>query len=409
MHRFLRVMGGLAGLVAIGILLAALALTFGGQFGARGQPQVAQQPYPPPQTPTPGAYPPPGTPAPTPTPFPTAIPETPPTPPQQIPRPTEIVLTPVPPEVTDALTQPTQITTRPASRSELAVDGNYVVWRSYEDGQTNIVAYNLATGEEQRISSLPGGKGAPSIDGQYVVWDEGYVTDNDEVVSEIRAYNLAEHEERVLGSGTRPGISGQIVVWYDPWGDPDHPTVIHNLAGGEQYRLATVRGGGAEISGNWIAYGLPFWSSPTSSTAGSIAELHAYNLQTGEDVRLGRFRSRNDASQGHEFAISDELVIWKGVRETPEQGLVHVYDLNTHQERVLTDPPSFDRPHLAQGILLAGAQAYNVDRGTKARIFRSGLQYRLDSLAHDGHTVAWTAGPNRYEMQVYVAQFRRLP
>lgn len=59
MRRALRVMGSLAGLVAVGVLLAVVALT----FSARGQPQVAQQPYPPPQTPTMPAPSPPGTPS----------------------------------------------------------------------------------------------------------------------------------------------------------------------------------------------------------------------------------------------------------------------------------------------------------------------------------------------------------
>ncbi len=59
MRRALRVMGSLAGLVAVGVLLVAIALT----FSARGQPQMAQQPYPPPQTPTMPAPSPPGTPS----------------------------------------------------------------------------------------------------------------------------------------------------------------------------------------------------------------------------------------------------------------------------------------------------------------------------------------------------------
>ncbi len=234
-----RLLSHLAGFVAIGILLAVLTLT----FRARGHPQVAQQPYPLPQTPTSGPYPPPATPMPTFTPPPTRTPGGPPTPPPPPPRPTDVVLpTPIPPEVTDALTQPIQITTRPAPRDQLDLDGNYVVWRSYENGQTNIVAYNLAANKEQVVSNSPWGKGSPRVDGRYVVWLETYVNASNEYITEIHAYNLSTQQEMILGRGIRPDISGQIVVWYDPWHEPDHPTVIYNLSTAQQSSSRCTRG-----------------------------------------------------------------------------------------------------------------------------------------------------------------------
>lgn len=82
----------------------------------------------------------------------------------------DIVVTVVPPEIApDVLIEPTLITKHPAPRSELAVDGNYVVWRSYEDGQTNVVAYNVITKDERRLSSLSGGKASLRVSGNYVV------------------------------------------------------------------------------------------------------------------------------------------------------------------------------------------------------------------------------------------------
>ena len=50
------------------------------------------------------------------------------------------------------LTEPLVITRGSAPRGELAVDGNYVVWISYEDSQTNVVAYDLRTGEERQLT-----------------------------------------------------------------------------------------------------------------------------------------------------------------------------------------------------------------------------------------------------------------
>jgi beta propeller repeat protein len=415
MYRFLKVMGSLAGLAAIGILLAALALTFGGQFGARGQPQVAQQPYPPPQTPTPGPYPPPGTPAPTFTPFPTVTPGgIPPTPPPT-PSPIEIVLTPVPPEVTDALTQPIQITTRPAPRSELAVDGNYVVWRSYEDNQTNIAAYNLATSEERRISSLPGGKSGLTVSGRYVVWAESMDL-GDRHVTVLRAYDLVGQQEIQIGPDEQPGdypdVSGHTVVWSD-WrhynNDREVDLYGYDLQRGEEFPVV-VRPGihlFPRVDGNWAIY--LYWP-PGASLGGrfpSQPTLRVHHLRTGEDIALGPAYYRNDASCCRSHTISGQRVVWLG-----SNGQLHLYDLATRQERILPEPQRFDPSLALHGNMLhTGSRVYNVETGAMLTLFQSFRLERpsqVDEVATDGQTVAWIFDAGG-EGRVYVARFRRLP
>lgn len=418
MRRFLRVIGSLAGLAAIGALLTALALTFSGQLGSRGQPQVVQQPYPPPQTPTPGPYPPPGTPAPTLTPFPTVTPGgIPPTPPPT-PSPIEIVLTPVPPEVTDALTQPIQITTRPASRSELAVDGNYVVWRSYEDNQTNIVAYNLATGEERRISSLPGGKSSLAVSGRYVVWEE---TIQETFAHVIRVYDLARQEERQISSGDgynhSPDISGHIVVWNDRrhWtNDQEQDIYGYDLQRNEEFPV--VVGPGRHMfprtSGDWVIY----LDWPPEAPLGGLSSqptLRAHHLPSGEDIELGPAYYRNDASCCEGHTISGHRVVWSTGRE------LHRYNLDTRQERTLPDEMASRAPALRGNLLLAGGRVFNVETGNMLPLFQ-GLDRTvptilaerravdIDEVATDGQTVVWTSGPRDGE-HVYIARLRRLP
>jgi len=441
MKRVLNVAGSVLGIAALVVLAAALLVTMGGP----GERPVAQEPvavdtsrgsfqpppdtptvvpYPPPQTPTvippatptPGPYPPPATPGPTftpplLTPTPPAT-ETPPTPGRPTPLATDIVLTLVPPEVTDALTQPTQITTRPAPRADLAVDGNYVVWASYEDGQTSIVAHNLATGGERRISSLPGPKSSPRMSGNYVVWEETidpFIT-NTHV---IRAYDLATGRELPVGSSESnprtPDVSGHIVVWYDfrHYQNEEEVDIYgYDLQRDEEFPVVTGPGRHLfpHIDGNWVIY--LYWP-PGASLGGrfpSQPTLRAHHLRSGEDIELGPAYYRNDASCCESHAISGHRVVWRGTdRQT------YLYDLATRQRRTLPIPWAYNELELHGNVLRTGSHdVFNVESGAMLQLFRTDIPFSVDDIATDGQTVAWVFGPGDEE-HIYVARFRRLP
>lgn len=93
MRRAVNIIGGLLGLLVLGALVVALALTFGGL--GRGAEPVSQSFQSPIETPTQPPYPPPATPTPQPTPRPTST--RPPEPPTRTPTPT---FTPAPPTPT---------------------------------------------------------------------------------------------------------------------------------------------------------------------------------------------------------------------------------------------------------------------------------------------------------------------
>ena len=436
MKKVLNFVKGALGLAA----LAAFALVLVGLFGPLSQRMpVGQQaypigtvtptapplpvtstpqPYPPPQTPTvvppatptPGPYPPPATPVPT---FTPSLPT--PTPTWPGPGPTEIVVTPVPPEVTDALTQPIQITTRPAPRLDLAVDGNYVVWGSHEEGQTNIVAYNLATGEERRISSLPGGKTSLRISGNYVVWAES-LSEPKQYKRVVRIYDLVTSSEVEVGSSGRaqgfPDISGSILVWNESRNLQD--SVETNIYGydlqrGEEFPV--VVGPGMRlfphIDGTWVIY--LYWP-PGASHGGrfpSQPTLRAHHLGSGEDIELGPAYFRNDASCCEFHTISGHRVVWMGTDTR-----LHLYDLATRQERILPEPQRFGPPlDLHDNMLQAGSRVYNVETSAMLRLFQPFNPKRpshVDEIATDGQTVAWSFDAGG-EGRIYVAHFRRLP
>lgn len=330
----------------------------------------------------------------------------------------DIVVTVVPPEIApDVLTEPMIITKRPAPRSELAVDGNYVVWRSYEDDQTNVVAYNLQTGEERRISSLPGGKSNLKISDTYVVWED-VVTTTDRVIPMVKVYDLTAGKEMTIGpenhASTHPDISNKTVVWNDGRNSRDGWVADiygYDLQKGKE--IPILVGPGLHlfprVSGDWVIYldwlpgvnpGTPYPDQPT---------LHAHSIRTGEDIDLGPVVYRNDAWSYKRHVISGHMVAWQG-----QDGATHLYDLAARRERVLTELQSYDDLVLNGRFFTVGSQLYNVATGAKLAPLRApqpvafGPAAQVGAVTTDGQTLVWGFDIGN-EGRIYVARFRRLP
>jgi hypothetical protein len=327
----------------------------------------------------------------------------------------DIVVTVVPPEIApDVLTEPTIITKRSAPRSELAVDGNYVVWQSYEDGQSNVVAYHLQTGEERCISSLPGGKSSLRISDRYVVWAETLAVP-DVYKRTIRVYDLISRKEMsVSSSGDYPDISDNRIVWNESR-NPQEPleTGIYGYDLVRNVEFPVVVGPGRHlfprISNDWVIYlnwlpgvgpGTPSPDQPT---------LHAHSIRTGEDIDLGPVAYRNDAWSYKRHVISGHMVAWQG-----PDGATHLYDLAARRERVLTELQSYDDLVLNGRFFTVGSQLYNVETGAKLAPLRApqpvafGPAAQVGAVTTDGQTLVWGFDIGN-EGRIYVARFRRLP
>jgi hypothetical protein len=332
-------------------------------------------------------------------------------------RATEAALpTPVPPEVTDALTEPVQITTRPAPRGLLAVDGDYVVWRSYEDGQTNIVAFSLKTGSERRISSLPGGKLDLKISGGFVVWTDVPRPEDTQRRQCVHVYDLITGVEREVGLSNNPqggpAISGQVVVWGESrtQGHPLEVDIYGYDLQHEQEFPVVVRPGlqaGPRISGDWVIY--LDWPSGARLT-GRLPDqptLRAHRLSTGEDVEIGQVRY-GEASSSEYYSISGQNVVWL----EPDGG-VYSYNLSTDQKRSLP-LRKLTKLDLHGSVLHAG-DIYNLDTGATLKLFqpdRSERPTAVSEVATDGQTVVWLfdgAAREPLEGRIYVARLKRVP
>ncbi len=352
MKRLLNVVGGLLGLLALGTLVVTLALAFGGlQRSAEPTSQAFQSPI--------------GT----------------PTPPRGLP--------PVP--ISNDLTEPIQLTTRPAGRWGLDADGDTAVWQERDpNGTIYIVAHDLHTHTERRLSSLPGGKRAPRVSGRYVVWVESYQGE-DRYMQEIHGYDLLREQEFVLGEGDLPDISGHRVIWNDPWTDRDSPLVLYDLSSGQIQRLIGLRGKGAYISGDWIIY-----ASHHLGTY-SQADLYAYNLVTTKQIALGSVYDPPNALANQFMAIDGSLVVWEDA-----QGQTYVYDLTRRNLSHLENPEGPIAGHFSRGVLLGFRRAFNLVDGSTFQTFlpssshpdRWGEQvpdYVIGEVVNDGETLVWTA------------------
>jgi hypothetical protein len=289
------------------------------------------------------------------------------------------------------LTEPLQLTTRPAFRGALAIDGSTVVWLEREaSGLPQIVAYDLPTHQERRLSTLPGGKASLHISGRYVVWDEAYAA-SDQFVQEVHAYDLVRGQELMLGEGELPDISGQRVVWKDSRTDPGSPLVLYDLGTRQARHLTGLRGKGAYIAGDWIIY-----ASHILNTS-SQASLFAYNLVTGESVPLGDVYDPPEAKTNKYMAIDWPRVVWQDTH-----GQAHVYDLGRRTASLLEGLQIYPAGHFSRGVLLQSDHALSLVDGSTFRTLGRGsthLNYAGETIpdavigqfANDGETLVWTA------------------
>ncbi|MBU7047596.1 MAG: hypothetical protein HXS54_14275 [Theionarchaea archaeon] len=94
------------------------------------------------------------------------------------------------------------------------MDGDYVIWEDYRNGNKDIYGYNLSTGEEFQITTDPEIQSEPAIYGDLVVWTDWRNRNRD-----IYGYNLSTKEEFQITTNAShqisPAIYGNYVVWID--------------------------------------------------------------------------------------------------------------------------------------------------------------------------------------------------
>ncbi len=275
-----------------------------------------------------------------------------------------------------------------------------------EHARGGLVAVDLVTGQVRMLREDVGGH---ATDGRYVVWKVQQTTADDQHISELHIYDLQGSQEFVVEdvSPNRPDISNSVVVWYEPrdggWGIYGYDISrekLFTVSGGEGTRMFP------HISGYWVVY--------LDLQREREATLHVHNIETGEDFTLGITPYSNNAFAGRFHAIGPGRVAW--VENETYQ--VHLYDLNTNQDRVLTELPAdcrFNDPMLSENFLLIGGcgqlMGYDLSRDV---LFSVPLlppgdwESMLGSsgVVLSGDRVAWNLTLNG-ELRLYTAQIVR--
>lgn len=134
----------------------------------------------------------------------------------------------------------TAATISPISQSDYSVSEEYVVWLGQDDeGNDQIYARHLASGETRLITNRSSAKDVPSIYGTKIVWADKGEHDASDAYWDIYSYDLATQKETKLnkqsGQYAYPSIHAQGVVWteiraYDVM-------VYYDFATGQQFSL----------------------------------------------------------------------------------------------------------------------------------------------------------------------------
>lgn len=288
------------------------------------------------------------------------------------------------------LTEPIRLTTRPGFRGEIAVSGDTVTWIESTEGSAQVIGYDLHTQTERLLSNLLGGKGTLRTSGRYVVWDESYAT-ADRYVVEIRAYDMIQNEELILGEGELPDISGQLVIWDNHQADENSPLVLYNLSTKEMRRLPGLRGKGAYISGDWILYASHIIGTMTEAT------LHAYNIRTEESISPGTVYEPASPLTNKYMAIDGNLILWKDTA-----GQMQLYDLEQRTRKIVEDTQTYIAGRLSKGIVLGFGRAFDLRDNSTFRTIPTGPSHKnyagelvpdyiVGTMVNDGETLVWTA------------------
>lgn len=434
MKRLLNVVGGMFGLLALGALAFALALSFGGlQRGVSPGTQVFQSPI---GTPTRPPYPPPELPTVVPTP-----PGPPPTlPPYPPPRGTPIVEPPRRPTPTpfpDRGVRVGPVREVIPSGGDVTVeelynpdqDGTMLVASARVPGGITIVAIDLETGLVQRLTRVAGrGIEGPHISGHYVAWIEP-APELGRDMRQIHVLDRTQGREFTPGYGLRfqLDLKDHLLVWQEKrdrgWG-----IYGYDLVTGQELTVAEgpdVRSFPRACSSEWILYLQHKQGWP------GVADLHAHNLTTGEDILIGQVPFPRDAAAGHQHACDGPRVAWMSVKREQYTGQEvepttgksetvttiipvyeqHLYDLTTREDRILDIPVQGLPSLLLDDNILVSAVGYDLKRDVPFDLFS---HFPLDqsvggqlTLAND--RLVWTASPLGGPQRLYTALIVRDP
>lgn len=223
--------------------------------------------------------------------------------------------------VFDVTTGQTQNLTNGAGSNSLdpSISGNLVAWTDERDGNAEIYAKDLSTGEERRVTNDELADLAPAVYDGIIVWQRADHYTGDVLVYEWATGKTTQLTTTSYASEMFPDVYGHTVVYQREQGTPvDKNIVAYDLITGEEKVLDLVGDQeNAHISGDFVSF---------NDSASGISHMGLWQLSTGEHFQVTEGASGqylNDID-GNKIVYSDSqagtLDIWMynfSIEDTP--------------------------------------------------------------------------------------------
>lgn len=232
-----------------------------------------------------------------------------------------------------------RITTDRHSQCFPAIYGDIVVWEDDRNGNDDIYGYDLSTSTEFQITTDTNDQGSPALYGNIVVWED------DRKGGGIYGYNLSTKEEFMISDNASwrsdPVIYDNIVVWVN--GPPDH-VFGYNLTTGEEFQITATEQGNEVERGNPAIYkDIVIWEEERSDRD----LIYGYRLSTGEEFQVCPNPFPFFEFGRHDPAIYGDTVVWTEGLEN----VLYAYNMSTG-EKIRVGTADMD------GCLLPGRVVY---------------------------------------------------
>lgn len=207
------------------------------------------------------------------------------------------------------------------------VSDRYVVWERRVDGDPDVFAYDMRTGEVMPVARGAAAELQPAVDDGRVVFTHWRVDSTGAARTEIRLHELATGETRTLSPNDgalqgNPDISGDVVVWIDNT-DGTSDVVYRDLTTNEFVNVTRDRGNPSfpAISGSLVVWSDARNARPGQTGLDENLDIFAFDIETGEEFAV----STAPGLQDHP-AVSGNRVVWGDWSGVPAQVLVAEVD-----------------------------------------------------------------------------------
>jgi len=228
--------------------------------------------------------------------------------------------------------------------SEFQVNGDVALAITEKDGQTNLIAIDLRSGEVMGLDTPLSANSEWLTTERYSAWVASD-TPGDTSVERVHVYDMSTGEIFVIGESDSqrwPDVSGERIVWAELHGKNGWDIYAYDVPSSNLIPVVTrpLVQMYPKIDGDWVIYLQKRDSDPRNS----MQDVYLHNLVTGEDMLIGPSPYASKL-EGDTYGIDNGRVVWKGwaIGEQPtSEGplpTLHTYDLETRTESVLDLSP----------------------------------------------------------------------